>query len=192
MTIRKGLKYLVKPFYENRVYRVYCFELDGWEAPKSRLNHYHYKFIGPEDDDLINQMEAMEEWLSQKIKSKLYNDHICLVALHKKEVAGFNIVALNKVHMPLINQIRELAPDEAWSDQITVSKRYRRTGLGSELRFRILAELKKRNIRKFFGGALVSNKASLSLACSVGFKEIEDIRYIKIMGFKKWKVSGGI
>ena len=40
---------------------------------------------------------------------------------------------------------------------------------------------------QFFGGTLRDNLASLGLARQLGFKEVEDIHFLKLFGFKKWK-----
>ena len=121
------------------------------------------------------------------MKKKLKGQTICLAALDNGKVAGFNLVSFGEIYIPLVKLTRKISDDAAWSEQITVSKDYRRMGLGSELRYRIFSELKRRDIRKFCGGTLRDNLASLGLARQLGFREVEDIHFLKLFGFKKWK-----
>jgi L-amino acid N-acyltransferase YncA len=88
-----------------------------------------------------------------------------------------------------VNLTRRLHPRCAWSEHIAVRKEYRRSGLGAQLRFRIFQELKLRGVRRLYGGTLVTNSASLALARSVGFKEIADVHYRKILSFKRWRYT---
>ena len=187
MALRKVYQYLFKPFYENRTYRIYCINLDDWVEADKKETNFEFKFIRPSDVKTIEEIEYMEEWLAGTVKVKLQNNFLCLAALDGDRVAGFNIIALNKINIPLIGKSRELKNDEAWSEQITVSKEYRLLGLATELRRRVFIELKKRNIKKVYGGTLPSNIGSLRLARSVGFREIEDVHFLKILWHKKWK-----
>jgi len=67
-----------------------------------------------------------------------------------------------------------------------VHKKYRRRGIAAALRYEVFRELKKRGIKRFYGGALKENTASLRLARAVGFHEFEIIQFIKVIEFKKW------
>ena len=178
--------YLLSPLYYHRVYRIYCIGLSNINGYEPKHLDLQYKFLEPEDHELIRQIEDMEEWLQGLVAEKLENQSICLAALDKGKVAGFNIVSFGKVYIPLLKLNRDLGEHEAWSEQITVDRLYRRMGLGYDLRRRIFAELKKRKIVKLCGGTLRNNHASLGLARRLGFTEIEDIHYIKLLGFKKW------
>jgi L-amino acid N-acyltransferase YncA len=81
---------------------------------------------------------------------------------------------------------RELQAQEAWSEHIAVHKPYRQMGLGSELRSRIFEDLKSRGIKRLYGGTLSSNLPSLKLARRMGFKELVDVRFVCILGFRSW------
>ncbi len=141
--------------------------------------------IDKSDTGIIRQIEDMEEWLKDKVASMIEAGGLCLVALDGERVAGFNLVSLGEGCIPLIGLRRDLRENEVWSDQITVSKNYRGKGLGSALRYRVFKELKEKGFRKVYGGTQISNLANLNLARKVGFKEIADVQYIKILN-KKW------
>jgi L-amino acid N-acyltransferase YncA len=81
---------------------------------------------------------------------------------------------------------KELAPDEAWSEQITVSRDYRKNDLGSELRYRLFNELKRRGFRRICGGTLSNNVPNLALSRRVGFRGLVDVHYTKVFRDKKW------
>ena len=54
---------------------------------------------------------------------------LCVVALDGEKVAGFNLVSFNEVYIPLLELKKKFRKDQAWSEQITVSKDYRKQGL---------------------------------------------------------------
>jgi len=179
ITLRKIISYLIQPFYENRTYRIYRFDLENLQDIPSKESVFAFKVLDKSDTGIIRQIEDMEEWLKGKVTSMLEAGGLCLVALDGQRVAGFNLVSLKEGCIPLIGMKRDLRENEVWSDQITVNKNYRGKGLGSALRYRIFKELRERGIRKIYGGTQISNLASLNLARKVGFKEIADIQYIK-------------
>ena len=129
----------------------------------------------------------MEEWLSGKVKNKIESGNPCLVALVGGKVAGFNLVALSSVYLPLPRETIDLKKDEGWSEQITVHKDYRGQDLATNLRYKLFAELQKNNIKWLYGATLINNKNALKLARKLGFKEIVDIHFIRFLFFKKWR-----
>ena len=187
VTLKKGVLYPFSALFESRVYRIYSINLEALDDFECKNNNFSYKFIGIKHIEIIRQIELMEEWLKGQVQERLEGKGICLVALDKERVAGFNLVSFGEIFIPLLTLTKVLPDNEAWSDQITVHHNYRRRGLASNLRFRIFRELKAKGITKLYGGALKSNIASLKLARRTGFREVSDIHYLKIFGFKKWK-----
>ena len=186
--LTKGLQYLLKTFYVRRTYRVYRIDLSAArfreEAPEGVL----IRLIDTGDTDAISQIENIEEWLQGKVLGKLSHG-ICVVAFDGPRIIGFNLVAFRDTYIPLLNLRKHLRPHQAWSEQITVLKTYRKQELASALRYRVFSELKKRGIRMLYGGTLVSNIPSLRLAAKVGFQTIADVRYLKIMNRerRRWR-----
>ena len=183
---QKALSYLFKAVYEHRTYRIYGLDLGTYQPREFDHRGFEFKFIDRNTNGIIEQIEVMEEWLQGEVKKKLEKGSLCLVALDGNRVAGFNLVSFNQVPVPLVGMEKDLSPDEAWSEQITVHKDYRKNNLGSELRHRIFGELKIRGIRRLCGGTLSNNVANLALSKKVGFRELTDIHYTKIFRFKKW------
>jgi GNAT superfamily N-acetyltransferase len=186
-TIKKSLFYVLKPFFYYTVYRVYCIELSMIAPREITETGFSYTIISPEDFKIIQQVEDMEEWLQGQLSKKLKQGGLCLVALDNYQVAAFNLIGFKNVFLPLIEKNIVLNPDEAWSEQITVHKQYRQRGVASALRYLIFSELKKRGIKKFFGAALKKNTPSLQLARKVGFREVEDISFMKFCGYRRWR-----
>lgn len=140
--------------------------------------------VTPEDREIIQQIEAMEEWLEGSVKHYLESGHICLAVLDQDVVAGFNLISLKKFSIPLLHFSRPLRPHEAFSEQISVNKLYRGKGLGTQIRQKVCQILYHKGIRKLYGATLLSNTASLRLAEKNGFRFIADIQYTKVLLFQ--------
>lgn len=181
VTLNKSMACLLKLFYENRTYRIYVKDLEKPTDFPSRDDGFTYKIIDADDDHFIRQIEDMEEWLHGRVKNKLQEGALCLAATDGATVAGFNLVSFEEGCLPLIYFRKKLRPRTAWSEQITVHKNYRGKRLASTLRARMFEVLKKRGIRKFYGGAQVANIASLKLTRKVGFVEFADMQYRKVL-----------
>lgn len=189
ITLRKSLGRLFGFLYDTTIYRIYGMDLEKSHPSQRRDGEFAYRLIAPSDTDCILQIEAMEEWLEGNLGAKLAKGSLCLAAMDGSVVAGFNLVGFGEVHMPLVNGKRNFRKGSAWSEQITVNNRYRGKGLGSELRYRMFAELKRQGYRKFYGGTLSNNQANLRLTRKVGFKEIADIRYMKLLTMERWRLE---
>ncbi len=188
ITIRKTLAYLIRSVYYRQVYRIYRINLDAAKPPADLSKHnFTFKILTPQNVEMIAQIENIAEWMHGQLAHAIAEGQICLVALDGDRVAGFNLINLDQSRLVLVNLKKKLRKNFAWSEHIAVKKEFRKTGLGSQLRLRIFQELKQRGIRRLYGGTLQSNIASLSLARSVGFKEIGDIYYRKFFSFEKWR-----
>jgi GNAT superfamily N-acetyltransferase len=185
-TLAKMLAALFSVVYVHTVYRVYCRDLGEEElpSPPNLPSSIEFRMMDRKniEDLTVDQIEQMEEWLEGELNRKLREGGVCIVALDGAEVAGFNLVACSRVEIPLVRQTRTLRQNEAWSEQITVHRRYRRHGLGTALRCRMFLELRRRGIQRFYGGALLSNKASHALSRKLGFCEVEDLHYRRLFG----------
>lgn len=187
VTLGKACSGILAVVLENRAYRIYRIRLDRFVPSRSESADFVLKLLAPEDDLLIDQIEAMEEWLCGKVRGKLGNGSMCLVALDGDRVAGFNLVSFGEVDMPLVNMTRWFRENEAWSEQITVNKNYRGKGLAGTLRLTVFGILKERGVTRFYGGTLPLNIANRKLSKKVGFEEIADIRYRRVLGNKSWE-----
>jgi ribosomal protein S18 acetylase RimI-like enzyme len=189
-TVQKSLAALVAFAYESKTYRIYRKEIDlsvdtGGPPPDT----FNLHVLEKGDSDFIAQVEEMEEWLTGKVREMLNEGSLCVLLLERNKVAGFNLFSVGEVYMPLVNVTRTFRSHEAWSEQITVHKDYRGMGLATVLRRQAFQELGNRGIRKFYGGTLPSNIANRKLSKKVGFREIADIHYRKILNSSNWFVK---
>lgn len=186
--LSKGFAYIFKALYEHTAYRLYKINLRNkqTEVP-SELEGVEFRFIDERDVNAVAQVEDNSEWLIGTLKQRLGSGAICLAAFEGGQLAGFNLVSFGKVFMPLVKLSRTFRKDEAWSEQIATVKTFRKKGLASQLRYRIFEELRRRGIRKFYGGALAGNIASLKLARRVGFNEFVEVRYTRMLRLQKWQ-----
>ncbi len=188
ITIQKTLAYLVRSVYFRQVYRIYRINLGATKPLEdSGKRNFTFKILTAQDASLIEQVESIAEWLRRRLQGKIAAGQLCLVALDGEQVAGFNLIDFEKANLVLVNLHKKLRRGFAWSEHVAVKKEFRRTGLASQLRYRIFEELKRQGIRRLYGGTLCSNAASLRLTRSVGFKEIVDIDYRKLLSFKNWR-----
>ena len=188
IALSKAFAYVFKVFYEHTAYRLYKINLrsEQTEAP-SELSDVEFRFIDERDENAVTQIEDNSEWLSGTLKQRLASGAICLAAFEGGQLAGFNLVSFGNVFMPLVKLSRTFRKDAAWSEQIATVKTFRKKGLASQLRYRVFEELRRHGIRKFYGGALTDNIASLKLARRVGFHEFVEVRYTRVFRFKKWQ-----
>jgi len=187
-TAAKGVKYVARPLFEHTRYRVYAIDLQGLAvAPAVAGTGITFHSVRPGDAALIHQIGEAEEWLAGGLEAKLRNNGLCVAALHGGTLAGFNLIAFGTVYLPLVKLHKQLQPDEAWSEQISVGKEYRKQGLAANIRYCIFRELQSRGIARLYGATLVSNSASLKLARRVGFRDIEEIQYRSIFGHRTWQ-----
>lgn len=179
-SIKKSTKILINPIYQKITYIIY--ELDLKNVHKAEINNidYRFKMLTVEDDDFINQIENMEEWLKGSIKESLTTNGICFVITKKDKVAGFNWVTLGEGTIPLLKLRVIIKPDEAWSEQITIHKDFRRRGLSNILRTQFYRELKKMGIKALYGHRQVWNISSKMSARKYTYRELVKADYIKI------------
>ena len=185
--IKKGLSYAFKPFYQSIHFRIYVIDLAKIQLNWVERKGYSFDILNKNDFEKILQIVEMEEWLTDIIYKKIEGKGLCLIVSKGAEVIGFNLISLDEAYIPLIKQKRILKEFEAWSDQISVKKKYRRSGIATELRNFAFLELKIRGIKKLYGGTLLKNTASLRLARKTGFKEITDVHFLNVLGHKKWE-----
>ncbi len=186
-TCKKSFLSLFQNVFVNRCYRIYRINIEDFNYTSSINSDFTYKIIDLNDTDIISQIINLEEWLQDKLDHLLKTQSLCLVALDGENVAGFNIIEFGEVFIPLINLKRKLKHIEAWSCQITVNKDYRRKGLGTTLRHKIFEELRKKGIKRLYGGTLLSNTPNLKLSRKTGLKEIVDVRYTSFLNQKRWQ-----
>ena len=188
ITIQKVLAYFVRSVYFRQVYRIYRINLGATKPLEdSGKRNFIFKILTAQDASLIAQVENIAEWLHRQLQGKIAAGQLCLVALDGENVAGFNLIDFEQATIVLVNLQKKLRNGFAWSEHVAVKKEFRRTGLASQLRYRIFEELKRRGIRRLYGGTLRSNMASLRLTRSVGFKEIGDIHYRKFFSIENWQ-----
>ena len=179
-TLRKGMSHLLQAVYVRRTYRIYRRDLRTVQWQDLAPEGITFTVVDAGDTAVIRQIEGMEEWLQGQLPGRL-SQGMCIAALDGASVAGFNLVAFREIAIPLLNMRKRLRPGQAWSEQISVRKDYRKQGLASALRFRVFSELHRRSFRALYGGALLSNIASLKTAQKVGFRFIADARYLKVL-----------
>jgi GNAT superfamily N-acetyltransferase len=189
-TIKKIVGNIFKPIYFHNVYRVYGIVLENARSVCDSNINFDFVVLNKNHHGLIHQIEHMEEWLQGKLIDKLSAGGLCVAAVDNGRVAAFNLVAFGNVYLPLVEMNKQLKPDEAWSEQITVKKDYRKRGLASEIRHQVFNVLKQQGIKRLYGAALVENTGSLKLAARVGFTELKDIYFYKVLGRRIWKHKG--
>ena len=188
VALQKSLAYLFRFAYEHTVYRLYKIDLLQRDTePLTDIEGVTFEFLKPTNEAGIRQIEDNSEWLRGTVKERLMAGAVCVAAFEREQLAGFNLVSFGEVFMPLVSLSRRFRRDEAWSEQIATVKTFRRQGLASQLRFRIFEELRRRGIRKFYGGALRDNLPSLKLARRVGFQQFVEIRYTRLFGRRQWR-----
>ena len=178
--LKKTIFYLARPIYEKT--NVVLFKTDiknivGKELYQSNLN---FKWVESKDTYIIKQIEEMEEWLTGKLESYVGNNKLCLTALKNNEVIGFYLISFSDIYLPLLCLKVLLKDDEAFGEQITVHKKYRRKEIATEMRSVAYMELKKRGIKTIYSAIFPYNVASLKSNKRGGGKRIGQLLYKNI------------
>lgn len=185
--VKKGMAYLARPLYFQQEYRLYRIDLEKTDRKRNTsCNGFCFRVIQAHDAPAIEQIEGVAEWLRGRLRMKLSAGHLCLAAFDGGYVAAFNLVALQRVYMPLVQLRKVLRRGIAWSEHIAVRKEYRRAGLASQLRYALFDELRQRGIRILYAGALPSNVASTRMQEAVGLRPFVQVHYRRILFFQSW------
>ena len=143
ITIKKTLAYLVRSVYFRQVHRIYRINLEATKPSMDfEKNHFTFEILTSQNLDMISQIENITEWLRGRLTEAVAAGQVCLVALDGDEAAGFNLINFDDATLILVNLKKKLRNGIAWSEHIAVKKGFRKTGLGSQLRFRIFQELR--------------------------------------------------
>jgi GNAT superfamily N-acetyltransferase len=129
----------------------------------------------------------MEEWLQGEIRNRLSTNGICMVVVRENKVAGFNLATVGEGIIPLLRLRVTTAPDEAWSEQITIAREHRQKGLGSQLRKRFYSELAVRGIKALYGHRQIWNIASEKSARKYTSHTLVRAKYIRVLNYKRLK-----
>ena len=185
---KKSLAHLLKLVYYRQNYRIYRIDLSRAPCEADLLpGNFSFRMLAPDDRSEIEQIENLAEWLRGSVRERIGSGDLCLVALHNGTVAGFNLITFGSAYIPLINLTRTFRSRQAWSEHIGVQKEFRQQGLASTLRYRIFDELRQRGFKRLYGGTLSLNVASLKLSRRVGFQEILEVHYTRVLGFQAWR-----
>lgn len=185
--VRRSLDFTVKAVCEHRRYRLYRINVSSPTQAPTEIEGVTFRVLDASDTDAVQQIEDNAEWLKGTVRARIEAGACCLAAFEGEALAGFNVVSFGRVHMPLVEVTRVFRPDEAWSEQISTVRTFRKKGLASQLRFRMFAHLRARGITWFYGGARIDNEASLALARRVGFHEFAEIRFTRVIRSKRWR-----
>jgi GNAT superfamily N-acetyltransferase len=140
-----------------------------------------YRKLSSDDHDLITQIIKMEEWLGTQFSFNFESDWMCLVAINKNQVAGFNLINYKRISLPNVNYTRKLKNHTAFSEQISVYPLCRGKGLGTQMRLKTFEILREEGIRYLYGGTDKKNTANLGLCRKVGLTEIANVNFRKIL-----------
>jgi GNAT superfamily N-acetyltransferase len=183
-TSLKIFKELLGFIYESRALIIY--ELDLLRNYTSQnIPGLHFVMLKPDDSSYISQIEKMEEWLENKLKKRLTENGLCIVALANGQVVGFNLIVFEWIELPLLKIRVYMKNDEAWSEQISVKKEFRKMGIANEMRKIIYEILKKRGICKLYGHRADYNHASKMSARKFTKNEITFAKYVKLLRQEK-------
>jgi GNAT superfamily N-acetyltransferase len=182
---KKSIAFFIKPVYHKKTFIIYQLNLESPPKAKIDSNGFSLKLLEPDDDDLINQIEVMEEWLSGTLRPLLKANGICMAVVKDNRVAGFNLATLGEGFIALLKLRIKIRENEAWSEQISIHKEFRRKGLANLLRSKFYYELKNRGVTALYGHRQVWNIASEKSAHKYTQNVLVKAEYLKIIKFEK-------
>jgi hypothetical protein len=188
VTLKRSLLWIIKFVYQRQSLIIYEINLNrNRQKSEGNENSFTYRLINENEDNIIKQIEKISEWLKGKIHGMLGKGSICMVILKDDVVLGFNIASIGECYLPLIKLKVLIKSDEAWSDQISIVKEYRRKGLASKLRNNFYVELKNHGIKSLYGHRLELNIASKMSARRYTSKILGKAEYQKLFLHEKMR-----
>jgi RimJ/RimL family protein N-acetyltransferase len=193
ISFKKILGGMLSPIFETRTYFIYVADLQKTVSDQQPANRdVRFRFVGPGEEKIIEQIEDMEDWLRGKVAAKLRKGQRCLVALHGNDtVAGFNLIGFTNFTIPGIALEKPLRAFECFSEQITIHPDFRKKGLGTDLRHAVFREMKTMGYRRLYGGTHVYNVPNKALTRKVGFRIFARVRYRNLCGVRRLFISRG-
>ncbi len=189
-TLRRILEeVLLGRFYLSRQFIIYDKQLTELDRLRLQNPDLEFSFISENSYEIIQQIEELSGFPREIVSKKLMDGSECLVARDNNKLVGFNLVSYGNVHIPSLDLHLMLAGSEAWSEQITISLPYRRSGVASDLRHIMFHHLSNKEYTKLTGGYVPFNQGSGMLAKELGFVEREKVTFVKILKWKKYSVQ---
>jgi hypothetical protein len=180
----KIIKALFEILYESKALIIYELNFTkGYEAKK--IDGVTIRPLRPDEYAYIAQIVEMEEWLENTIANRITQNGICIVAIKGGQLIGFNLIAYDWIELPLLKIKVDMRSDEAWSEQISVKKEYRKKGIANEMRKATYKILKQKRIVKLYGHRAGYNYASKMSASKFTKNEILYAQYNKILRHEK-------
>jgi GNAT superfamily N-acetyltransferase len=189
---KKAMAYLLRPLYQKVIYYIYELELNKYVSQRAQNSKFIFRLIRHDEDNLIDQIEGMEEWLGGALKNKLQHNCLCMVVLDGDRVIGFNYAAIGEGNIPLLKLRVLTRPTEAWSEQITISSDYRQQGLASALRNHFYQELRAKGITTMYGHRQEFNIASKQSARKYTRDVMVRAEYKRTLGIHRLKCIKGL
>src|ERR1051325_3933395 len=181
---KEPAEHVILPPYERNVCRIYRVGLAGaLPSPRPAPAGFEFRLLGPDDDTLFRRIESQDSALAANLKSRIEGHDVCLAAFCGDEMAGLHVVAFGQVTLPLVHKQRIFRAGEAWSERLVVAKGFRGQGVATYLRRLAFEELRRRGIKKLYGGTSRSNLSALTAAQKAGFVEVAGrgkTRFLKI------------
>ncbi len=190
ITFRKSAAYLMKPLFESHSRILYRIELSDF--PEMSCGHdddYEFKRIDAGDIDAIAQIERMEEWLTGKVGALLNTGAVCMTAMQEDRVAAFYLANLKEGIVDKLHLVLSLGPSEAFGEQITVHRDYRRKGLATRLRYFFYRYLRERGVASLYGHRAMDNLASEKSAKKYGSRDLAVFRYVRFLNHSRLQYS---
>jgi len=188
IAVKKMILFPFTDIYKKKDIYVYKKDLTKYEPVEKTNPAFEYVFFEKNNitESVSNQLIAIEEWLFDKLNLILDNQGICLAAMDGDTVAGFNLVSFNEIYIPLVELKRTFRKNQAWSEQISVKKVYRKKGLGSILRYKMFNELKARGNKSLYGSTMTDNISNIELSKKVGFEIFAKIGFKRLLNRKNY------
>jgi RimJ/RimL family protein N-acetyltransferase len=188
LTSRKIAAALVGPVYRRRVYRIYRIRLEPEVLKRPLVEHgVSLRLLTPQDIGAITQVELLAEWLAGSVGDRLRSGDICVAAFSGAQLLGFNLISFHHADIAAVSYRLRFQPNEAWSVHVGVRRDVRRLGIATAIRLTAFQELYKRGIHRFYGGTFPSNTAAIRFQQRLGFRELADIQYTRVLIWRWWR-----
>lgn len=181
--IRKALETLISPVLKYKKVFIYM-KVDNRAAGVKANTVAIFKEASSEDSLILEKVMYQGR---DSIHEKFLKGDRCFIAEAGGEIAHYTWVSLSEEYLPSIERTMKLGKNEAYIYNVRTLPKFRNQGMFSFVLNNSCEKLNKAGYVKIWVSILSDNILSQKGFEKAGFKKFQEIGYLRIFGFRKYR-----